>query len=154
VTAARVIGVGNRWRGDDAVGLAVADRVRAAGRPGIVVLESDGDPASLIELWSGAATVVLVDAVDSGSEPGTIRRIDAAEAPIPATHFRRSTHVMGIGEAVELGRAIGRLPETVVFYGIEARCFDPGSEMTDDVAAAVEETAARILDEFGAVPPV
>jgi hydrogenase maturation protease len=149
VTDLRVIGVGNRWRGDDAVGLAVADAIRDLTPSGVTVLESDGDPATLLDLWEGAAAIVLVDAVDSGDPAGTILRFDATEEAIPATHFRQSSHALGIGEAIELGRVLGRLPERVVFYGIAAGCFDPGTPMNEEVAAAVLATAHRIVAEIG-----
>mgnify|MGYP001820372565 FL=1 len=147
MTGIRVIGVGNRWRGDDAVGLEAADAIRDLAPDGVAVFESDGDPAALLDLWDGAARVLLVDAVDSGDPPGTILRFEAGLNPIPATHFRRSTHAMGIGEAVELGRALGRLPERVVFFGVAADCFGPGTPMCAAVAAAVPALVARVIDE-------
>jgi hydrogenase maturation protease len=143
-----VIGVGNRWRRDDAAGLAVAQLL--AGRLPVQVLEREGEPAGLIDAWNGTDAVWLVDAVASGSPPGTVQRIDVAEQELPPDLFRASTHHLGLAEAVELARALGRLPERIVFYGIEGRSFEAGEGLTPAVEDAVGEVAEAIRKEVEA----
>jgi hydrogenase maturation protease len=48
------IGIGNPDRGDDAVGLAVARRVRDAAPGGVTVKELDGDQLTLLDEWDHA----------------------------------------------------------------------------------------------------
>lgn len=141
-----LIGVGNRFRRDDAAGLEVARRLREAGLPGFGVLESDGDPASLLEAWSGAAEAVVVDAGSSGAPAGALHRFDATNEPIPVEVLRASTHAMGIAEAVELGRALGRLPGRLTVYGIEGEAFEMGEGLTDAVELAVEQLVAQLQE--------
>ena len=74
-----VIGVGNDYRGDDAVGLIVARRIREMNLPQVQVIESDGEFTRLMESWKDAESVILIDAVQSGVAPGTIHRFDANE---------------------------------------------------------------------------
>lgn len=62
-----------------------------------------------------------------------------------------STHGLGLAEAIELARAIDRLPARCVVHAIEASAFDHGSGLTPDVAAAVAETGRRILAEISVV---
>jgi Ni,Fe-hydrogenase maturation factor len=45
-----VIGIGNADRGYDAVGVAVARRVRSAALPGVTVAELEGDQFALLDL--------------------------------------------------------------------------------------------------------
>jgi hypothetical protein len=52
-----------------------------------------------------------------------------------------------VAEAVELGRALGRLPPSLRIYGIEAGQFELGSPPSREVLAAVEELARRIAQE-------
>ena len=73
----------------------------------------------MIDAIEGREAAVLVDASSSGAAPGTIHRFDASAEPVPARSFRSSTHAFGVGEAIELARALGKLPGTVVVYGIE-----------------------------------
>jgi hydrogenase maturation protease len=137
-----VIGVGNEHRGDDAVGLIVARRLRDAVPDGVAIVEASGDCATLIESWAAADAVLLIDAVSSGGVPGAIQRLDGRAHPIPANSFRYSTHAFGVGEAVELARALGRLPGQIVIYGIEGKTFERG----DALSVEVEEAAAIVAD--------
>ena len=146
----RLIGVGNRWRGDDAAGLVVAARVRARRPRGIAVIEDRGEPLELIEACEGAQAAWLVDAVCSGAPPGTLHRFDAGERALPAGLFRVSTHRFGLADALELARALGRLPPRVVVYGIEGSRFAPGRPMSPAVAAAAERLADVLSTEMAA----
>jgi hydrogenase maturation protease len=68
---------------------------------------------------------------------------------LPAQLRGASTHAFGLAEAVELGRALGRLPERLVVYGIEGESFGAGEEVTGAVAEGVERTAAAVIEEVG-----
>ena len=144
-----VVGVGNSVRGDDAAGFAVAQRVRSRVPDRVSVLECEQEPTRLLDAWEGADVAVVVDAVLSGGEPGSIHRFDASADPVPARMFRSSTHAFGIGDAVELGRALGRLPDRVVVFGIEGAEFALGSGLSDPVARAVDDVAGLVIDELG-----
>ena len=118
--------------------------------PDVELLEREGEPTALIDAWEGATVVWLVDAVSSGAEPGTLHRLDASEHELPTDLFRRSTHHVGVAEAVELARVLGRLPERTVVFGIEGGSFEIGDELTPAVAAAIELTADAVRTEVTA----
>jgi hydrogenase maturation protease len=147
-----VIGIGNAWQGDDAAGLAAARLLRERAPAGVTVLELEGEPVSLVDALADAEAAFIVDAVRSGSEPGTVHRIDASGEPVPATLSAASTHTLGVGEAIELARALGRLPRRVVLYGIEAQSLAAGEELTPAVARAVDEVAKQVLAECTSSP--
>jgi hydrogenase maturation protease len=142
-----VVCVGNRWRGDDGAGLEVAKLLRGTLPEEAEVLEREGEPTALMDAWEGAEAVWLVDAVSSEAQAGTVHRVDASEEQLPATLFRASTHHFGLADAVELARALGRLPARTIVYGIEGAGFDAGAELTPGVAAAVHEVAVSIRSE-------
>ena len=140
-----VIGVGNVYAGDDAAGVIAAERLREAGMP---VRVCELEPSRLVDAWSGADTVYVVDAVSSGAEPGTIHRFDAADGRLPAPIFgSSSTHALGVADAVELARVLGRLPSRTVVYGIEGATFDAGADVTPAVSEAADQVARAILEE-------
>ncbi|MBI4278465.1 MAG: hydrogenase maturation protease [Armatimonadetes bacterium] len=163
-----IVGVGNALRGDDGAGLAAARRVREklAARQGapaggggapagvpcldlerITVLELSGGGMSLVEAWEGASLVVVLDAVQTGALPGSIVRVDARAEPLGSLRSGRSSHGVGVAEAVEVARVLGRLPARLIVYGIEGKSFALGADVTPAVARAVEEVALRVLDE-------
>ncbi len=150
VGRALVIGIGNAYRGDDAAGLAVADRIRVAAPPGIEVLRHEGEPVALIDTWDQARAVYLVDAVSSGGQPGSIYRFDATAQPLGAQFSRRGTHAFGVAETIELSRALGRLPLQLIGYGIEGRSFGPGAGLSPEARRAVRIASARLLTEVTA----
>ena len=148
MTDRAVICVGNRSRSDDAVGPLIADEL-ARAHPEIPLHLSSGEPGELLDLWSGLARVVLVDAVVTGrSEAGVVHVLQAATEPLPVVSHA-SSHGIGLAETIELARALNRLPSDVRVVGIEAGSLDPGSELTPSVADAVPRAVARVLEEVG-----
>jgi hydrogenase maturation protease len=142
-----VIGVGNPDRGDDAAGLAVARKVRAAAPRGVTVTELDGDQLRLLDAWDGVAEVYVVDAVCSGGPPGATYRFDASR-PLGARFTHRGTHTFSLAEVIELARALRRLPARVAGYGIEGATFAIGAGLSPEAEAAVQAVADQILAEL------
>ncbi|MEE4379723.1 MAG: hydrogenase maturation protease [Candidatus Competibacteraceae bacterium] len=146
-----IIGVGNALRGDDGCGPVVIQRLTGRIPETVTLLEHGGDGISLLQAWEGADWVILVDAAYSGATPGTIYRFDVAETELPRGFFHASTHELGVAEAVELARSLGRLPEGLMVYAIEGECFSAGAELSPAVADAVESVAGRIVAELNCV---
>jgi hydrogenase maturation protease len=142
-----VIGVGNRLRGDDGAGLEVARLVREQTGPSLRVLESDGEPSGLLEAWEAADLAVVIDTSASGAEAGTVRRFEAAREPLPAGLGASSTHALGLADAVELGRALGRLPPRLTIYTIEGERFEAGTPPGSAVREAIREVAGDVVAE-------
>lgn len=136
-----ILGCGNPDRSDDAAGVLVARRLQEMG---IAAQEFTGDPLALIEAWNGARGVILIDTVVSGAPAGTITVWDAGKTPLPPDRFCCSTHAYGVAEAVEIARALGRLPARLVIYGIEGIRFDIGGSLSPEVTVAVELVAQEI----------
>lgn len=146
----RIIGCGNLNRGDDAAGILVARRLRELGVP---TEEENGDPFAMMDRWIGADRVILVDAVLADAQPGTIQIWNANRAPLPKDPFCCSTHAFGVREAVELARILGRLPPSLLIYGIVGRQFQRGTSASLEVQQAVEHAAQQIAAEFGRQGP-
>jgi hydrogenase maturation protease len=142
--------LGNRHRGDDAVGPLIADRLRAAGA---TLLDCNDEPTRLLDAWDGLELVVIVDAVRSGAAAGTVHRIDAGDGPLPRELGLASTHAFSIADTLELGRALGRAPRRVVVVGVEGAAFDMGDPLTPAVAAALPKVADAVLAELRAEQP-
>jgi len=143
--SAAAVCLGSPFRGDDAVGPVVADRLRAIGAP---LLECADEPTRLLDLWAGL-DVVVVDALRSGAPPGTLHRVEVGDGPLPRDLRLASTHAMGIADALELGRALGRAPRRVMVLGVEGASFGVGDEMTPEVARAIDVLVAAVREELG-----
>jgi len=146
----QVIGVGSP-SGDDWLGWELAERLRsseAQARWGerVAVSLHDRPGAALLQAWRGTGLVVLLDAVRSGAEPGTLHRLDTAQ--LKGQPRILSTHGFGVAEAIQLAATLDALPESMLFFGIEASpehkemCL---SEVVHDaVPALVDEIESEI----------
>jgi hydrogenase maturation protease len=145
-----VIGIGTPDHGDDAAGLLVAERIRAATSPRYVtVTELVGDQLGLLDLWAGAREVHVIDAVRSGGPPGAVYRFDAAQRL--TTHFiNRGTHTFSLADVIELARALDRLPARLLGYGIEGVNWDLGAPVSPQVLDAVEAVTGLLRLELWA----
>jgi hydrogenase maturation protease len=140
-----VIGVGNRDRGDDAAGPLVCDRLRArlGAATDIRTFVCEGSILDLALHWDHDDDVVIVDAVQPGAEPGRIVSFDASVDPLP-TPGAVSTHQIDVSVAIELARAIGRMPARLVLIGIEAEQVHWGAPPGAAVDAAID-TVVELL---------
>ena len=150
-----VIGIGNEFRRDDGVGIAVARGIRALDAPGIEVCERCGEGTGLVALWTGRSVVYVIDAVSSGAPVGTIHRFEIVpgeatpSVPVlpPAHVFRGTSHQIGLGEAIELGRLLGQLPSRLVVFGVESEEFRDGVGLSPAVEQATAAVVSRITSE-------
>jgi len=138
-----ILGCGSRQRGDDAAGLLVAERLRAIG---VAAEEYSGEVSDLIEAWTGANDVVVIDAVVSGAPAGTVHVWDGQRLPTFATSAE-STHGLGVAQAIKLAHSLGRLPQRLRVYGIEGQRFEIGTGISPEVQRGVEEVVQQIAGE-------
>jgi hydrogenase maturation protease len=148
-----VIGVGNEYRSDDAVGLVVARRLRRLSLENVTVIEESGEGADLLESWEGADMVIIVDAASSGAKPGTIHCIDAGVKQIPRGLLHYSTHAFSVGAAVELARVMGRLPPHILVYAIEGARFEEGMALSGAIEESASAVVGLVLKEVRASAP-
>lgn len=145
-----VFGVGNADRGDDGVGPAVAGRLLGRDLPGVRVV-SPAEPVDLLDDSASAELVVVVDAVRSGRPPGTLLVRDAHREPLPEWTGAGGTHALGLDAAVELLRALGRMPRQLVLVGVEAATFQTGAPMSPPVRDAVPAAVGLVVAVAGSM---
>jgi hydrogenase maturation protease len=84
----------------------------------------------------------------SGLPPGTTRRFDASREPLPAESRFASTHAIGVAEAIELARNLGRLPRIVIVYSVEGVSFEAGAPLSAAVSASLEALTEAVREEL------
>jgi hydrogenase maturation protease len=146
-----IVGIGNRWRGDDGVGPVAVERL--ARLPDVVdhvdLLELDGESSRLLDAWTGRPRTIVVDAVRMGDEPGTIHRVEVGHDPLPLA-TDPSTHAAGLAHAVALGRSLDRMPGHLLVVGVEPASVADGEGLSPQVAAALDELVALVRTEVRA----
>ena len=143
-----IIGIGNPDCGDDAAGRIVARQLNMKHAAGTRVVEHCGEAAGLVECLSSARAAYIIDSSVTGQPPGAINRLNVAAKALPRGALGCSTHGVGLAEAIELARALGRLPPRCVVYAIEGRRYEVGAALSPEVAAAAEKVVMLIQDEL------
>jgi hydrogenase maturation protease len=143
----RVIGVGQRYRGDDAVGLEVAERVRGLAPAGVEVITESRDAAALLNAIEGADACVAIDAALHGGALGTILRLDADR--LAATRGgAASSHGNALAEAIALGHALCALPPRFRIVAVVGSSFCLGDAMSAAVVAVIADAVGALRDEI------
>ena len=96
-------------------------------------------------MYGAGNIAVVIDAVSSGATPGTIhvwRDERQIAHPVPST----GSHALGVADAIALGRALDRLPQTLVVVGVEVGDTSPGHGLSPAVTAAVADVVAVIAE--------
>lgn len=144
-----VVGIGNEFRRDDGIGLYVARRVEELADRNIKVVVGVSDGYALIDTWNAFSQVIVVDCAVAGNTPGTIYSFDAFKDKIPDELFDGfSTHSISIVNAIELAGTLGRLPKSLMVYGIEGIDYTPGSRLSAEVRQAADSVVEKIISEI------
>lgn len=127
-------------------------RERAAGDGAVAALAvTDGEPARLVELWAGAPLAVVIDAVRAEpSRPGRIHELGLDTVATSGLASGASSHALGLGEAAELGSAIGRMPERLHVVAVEGLDFGMGPGLSPPVAQVLGEVTERVRQVLSA----
>jgi hydrogenase maturation protease len=150
-----IIGLGNPLVTDDSVGLRVVAELkpRLVDRPDVAVDEDYWGGLRLMERMVGYDRAIVIDAIITGAEPGTIHRLTPDSIP---TQRSASAHDMNLATALAFGRRAGvRLPENenILLVGIEVvDVLNFGEECTPAVQAAVGQAAQEVLEALDCWP--
>ena len=143
-----VIGIGNEFRRDDSVGLAVAREVAKLEFPDVKVIEHTGEGAALMEAWKGADVAILIDAVCSDNLPGTVHRMEPRTETIPSNFFNYSTHAFSVAEAIELAKAMKSETPELILYGIDGADFGAGEGLSEEVEKKVQDVLIMVIHDI------
>lgn len=154
-----VLGIGNILWADEGFGVRVLetlDRAYTFPEP-VTLLDGGTQGLYLLPYLEEAEGVVIVDAVDFGSPPGTLHIRADADVPTVLAARKVSLHQTGFQEILGLLALRGHTPGRIVLVGVQPEVLDDyGGGLTATVAAQIEPAARKVLailkDEFSIVP--
>jgi hydrogenase maturation protease len=117
-----ILGLGNPLLRDDSIGLRVVQELRQMlpADPSIELEEDFWGGLRLMEHMIGYDRVIIIDAIQSGAEPGTIHLLTPGDIP---TQLSASAHDVNLPTALEFGRQAGaQLPseDQIQLIAVEA----------------------------------
>jgi hydrogenase maturation protease len=130
------------------VGLLVAaELLPIVGKRAEVVLHG-GESFSLLDVWQGCEEVLLIDAMNPGPAPGTLRFFDVSNEPLPARDFSLSSHSCGVPSAIEIARSLGRLPRKMIVAGIVSEDVGFSAALSPALCNRLEGIVQEIASRF------
>ncbi len=138
-----VIGLGNPLLTDDGVGLVLLEALRDEGWVDVDLVDGGTWGLSLLPTLADSTQVLVLDAVRSGHEPGSVVRGGAHDIP-RLYRYPLSPHQIDLAEVLAAAELSGGLPHEVEVVGVEPTSTDgPCVELTPAVAAAVPVALAE-----------
>jgi hydrogenase maturation protease len=143
-----VLGLGNPLLRDDSIGLRVVQelRVRLGEVPDIEVSEDYWGGLRLMERMIGYDRAIIIDAIRTDAEPGTIHLLSPNDIP---TQRSSSAHDVNLPTALKLGRQAGAQlppPSEILIIGVEVADVQTFDEtLTPEVEIALPQAVEAVL---------
>ena len=134
-----ILGFGNILLGDDGAGVHLVARLRDGLAAGAAdCLDAGTISFSLLPYVEEAGALVIVDAADLESRPGTVQLFEGAamDAFLSSTR-RRTVHEVGVIDLLDMARLRGALPERRALLCIQPARIDWNDALSPEVLAAM-----------------
>jgi hydrogenase maturation protease len=153
-----VLGIGNLLWADEGLGIrtveALAERWRWPEH--VTLLDGGTQGLYLVPQVSGATHLLVIDAIDFGDAPGTLRVLRDDEVPQAFSTQKMSLHQSGLADVLAAAALLDRAPAHVTLVGMTPAVLeDFGGSLSAVVAARFEDVVTTTLLElarFGVVP--
>ena len=145
-----VVGLGNPILGDDGVGWKIAEEVKKHLTPDLPVyidfLSLGG--ISLMEHLIGYERAILIDAVTSDQEIGSVIVSNLNEMPDYSAFHITSAHDTSLQNALKLGKSMGvSLPKEIIVVGIATdHIYDFSEALSPAVARAIPKATEIVIN--------
>ena len=144
--ATRGIGVGNPLREDDGVGVHAIEALECMEIEEVDLVDGGEAGLALVSMFEGASRIVVIDCAKMGLSPGDIRvfRSESIKLDeVPDLHGAR------VSSAVQMGTALGLLPDDLLFIGVEPGRTGWGMSMSPEVESAIPVVCRKVVELLG-----
>ena len=141
-----VLGMGNPILRDDRIGLRVLEELEGLSLDSDVILQTSTlSGMNLLECLIGFDRAILVDAIQTGGEPGSVYRLTPRD--FIARHAFPHLHNIDFFQTLSWSRGlIPDLPDDVVIIGVEVKeVSNFGEDLTPEVERSVPRAVGQIL---------
>lgn len=146
-----VLGLGNMLMTDDGIGLAALARLEDDWFiPREVELVDGGTwGMNLLPIIESADRVLVLDAIDSGAEPGALSVLRDGEVPRVLAQ-KLSPHQIDLREVLALAALRGTLPDELVALGVQPGVVALGTDLSPAVEARLDDLVSRAAEQLRA----
>ena len=141
-----VLGIGNTLLSDEGVGVRMLDYLQE-NHPDLPDLDYlDGGTLSFtLAGWiEETDNLVVIDAAELGSAPGTVEVFEGEEMDRFAGRTKRSVHEVSLGDLLAIAHLTDTIPGHRALVAIQPLEIDWGSRLSDAVAEALPVAAEQV----------
>ena len=153
-----VLGIGNLLWADEGFGVRAVAALQQGWEfaPHVELVDGGTQGLYLVPQVNAASRLLILDAVDYGLEPGTLKLVEDDEVPRFLGAKKMSLHQTGFQEVLALAQLSGHYPQQVLLIGCQPEELeDYGGSLRPTVKDALERAlgiAVERLAAWGACP--
>jgi len=150
-----ILGIGNILWADEGFGIRAVEALHAryAFPDNVRVMDGGTQGIFLLPWVRNARQLLILDAVDYGLPPATLKLIRGADVPRFMGAKKMSMHQTGFQEVLSTAELTDDLPENLVLIGVQPELLDDyGGSLRDSVKRQIPAALALardVLDEWG-----
>lgn len=144
-----VLGVGNLLLSDESIGVHVINQLENeyVFPDGVELVDGGTAGMELLDYIAKREHVMIVDAVLTGDEPGTV--VILKDDDVPALFNNKvSPHQLGLSDLLGALKLTEESPENIFLVGIVPESVEPGLEMTDTVSKTIPTVKKLLLEHL------
>lgn len=142
-----VLGLGNILLSDEGVGVKAVEELqnRYDCSDAVEIVDGGTMGLELLPYFEKRSHILIVDAVKSGREPGTITRIED-----PPAYFssKTSPHQIGLSDVMGVAVITDIMPQNIALFGIEPKQLSIGLSLSTEVARNLSRLVDRVVAEL------
>jgi hydrogenase maturation protease len=149
MTRALILGAGNLLLSDDGLGVHAIRRLREIVElpEEVQVLDGGTLGLNLLPFLEDISYLIIVDAMQTGQPPGTLRRLAGDEVPAYLS-IKMSPHEIGVPDMLFAAKLRDLYPREVVVWGVQPASNEVGLELSPPVAAQLDRLVEELLAEL------
>ncbi len=144
-----IIGLGNVLMQDEGIGVRAVEELECRYHlpEGVEAIDGGTSGTELLEHMRGVKNLIVADAINSKSPPGTFIRL--VDEQVPAFFQTKiSNHQLGLSDLLAVLKVTGGAPETVTIVGMVPHVLENKLGLSPETEKAVGKMVDHLLEEL------
>jgi hydrogenase maturation protease len=144
-----VLGTGNLLLMDDGFGIHAIRRLQEKVQlpEGVELIDGGTLGLDLIYYLEEEARLLIIDTMETGGPPGTLKRLSGDEVPA-YLEMKMSPHEIGIPDMLFSAKLKNLYPKEVVIWGVQPAEIRVGLELSPPLQAQLDPMVEHVMDEL------
>ena len=145
-----VVGFGNILLKDEGIGVHIIQNLASLPHKSAreyLLIDGGTCPDVLFHFPEEISTLIVVDAVKGGGEPGTVYRFTPDDIAFKRASIT-SLHQLGLREGLGMMKFLGKYPERVIIIGVEPKEIDWGLKISPELEKIIPQVILLLEQEI------